>query len=124
WRPSLKFNLVLARDNLRFGWTVVIGQQLTYALDQFDDFWAGSALGNVALGFYERAFQFARYPRQVIAEPLSGIFFSTYAKFQRDRALLSRSFFISNSFILRLNGLFSLILFVIAPEFVGYLLGA
>ncbi|GEM_PF-687077 len=124
WRPSLSFNAALARENLRFGWTVVVGKQLTYALDQFDDFWAGSALGNLALGFYERAFQFARYPRQVIAEPLSGVFFTMYAKFQNDRSLLSRSFFISNSFILRLNGLFSLIFFVIAPEFVGQLLGA
>jgi len=123
WKPSWRFNIVLARENLRFGWTVVIGKQLTYALDQFDDFWTGTALGNQALGFYERAFQFARYPRQVIAEPLSGVFFSTYAKFQNDRSLLSRSFFISNSFITRLNGLFSLILFVIAPEFVSQLLG-
>lgn len=123
WRPSLKFDRALAGENLRFGWTVVVGKQLTYALDQFDDFWAGLALGNRALGFYERAFQFARYPRQVIAEPLSGVFFSTYAKFQNDPSLLSRSFFISNSLIIRMNGLFSLILFVIAPEFVSQFLG-
>lgn len=123
WRPSWMFNVELAKKYLHFGWTVVIGKQLNYGLDQFDDFWIGSTLGDRALGIYDKAFQFARYPRQVIAEPLSGVFFSTYSKFQDNHELLSKSFFISNSFILRLNGLFSLILFVIAPEFVGLLLG-
>ncbi len=123
WRPSLKFDRDLAWKNLRFGWTVVVGKQINYVLDQFDDFWAGTALGNQALGFYERAFQFARYPRQAISEPLSGVFFSTYSKFQNNPSLLSKSFFISNSFVMRLNGFFSLFLFVTAPELISLLIG-
>jgi O-antigen/teichoic acid export membrane protein len=123
WQPRIHFDWPLAKQNLRFGWYVVVTHQLNYVLDQFDDFWSGSALGNTALGFYSKAFEFARYPRRLIAEPLGRVFFSTYSRLQEDRLSLSKSFFRANSLILRVNGLFSLMLFVGVPEFVRLLLG-
>ena len=123
WKPNLRADWQLARDYLRFGKHVFASGQLTYLLDRFDDFWTGAFLGNAALGFYGKAYEYARYPRRLIASPLSGVLFAGYARLQDDRDTLAKFFFRSASLIFRANCLFSVALFMIVPEFVELVLG-
>jgi O-antigen/teichoic acid export membrane protein len=123
WQPVLRFDLNLAKRYLSFGWKVVLNKQLTYGLDQFDDFWAGSTLGSEALGYYSKAFSLARFPRALITAPVGKVFFSAYSRLQKNNAALSKGFFTANSLVLRLNGLLSVLLFIAAPEFVLLMLG-
>jgi O-antigen/teichoic acid export membrane protein len=123
WNPVINFDKHLAKEFIGFGWVVVFNKQLTYALDQFDDFWAGSSLGNAALGYYSKAFSLSRAPRAFITAPVGQFFFSAYSRLQKKRSALSKSFLIANSIVIRLNMFFSLLLFLGAPEFVLFLLG-
>lgn len=122
WRPSLRFDLSIARQYLRFGWHILVNMQITYLLDQFDDFWTGTVLGSAAVGFYSKAYEFARYPRRIVAKPLEPVFFSAYARLQSDRRRLSQAYFRLNSIVVRLGFLFSLVLILVTPEFVELLL--
>jgi PST family polysaccharide transporter/lipopolysaccharide exporter len=96
---------------------------MNFLLDRFDDFWSGTALGSTALGFYSKAYEFARYPRRVIANPVASVFFSTFAKLRGDRERLSKAFFRVCSLVIRIGFLFGGVFALIAPEFIRLFLG-
>ena len=123
WKIRLQFDRLIARQYFRFGFFVMLSGQLTYWLDQFDDFWTGTALGDVALGYYSKAYEFAHYPRRVVARPVQDVVFSTYARLQDDRKRLSKAFYRVNSLVIRFGFLVSVVLVLVAEEFVAILLG-
>jgi O-antigen/teichoic acid export membrane protein len=123
WRARFQFDRSIAKHYFHFGFFMMLTQQLTYWLDQFDDFWVGTALGGVALGFYSKAYEFARYPRRVVAQPLQDVFFSTYARLQDDRLRLSKAYYRVNSLVVRAGFILSLGFVLVAREFVQILLG-
>ncbi|MBN1656831.1 MAG: lipopolysaccharide biosynthesis protein [Anaerolineae bacterium] len=124
WRPSFHIDRSIARQYLQFGRYVLASLQITYLLDQFDDFWTATALGSTAAGFYSKAYEYARYPRRVVARPFQSVFFSAYARLQQDRVRLSKAYYRLNSLVVRLGFLFSLILWLVAAEFIELLLTA
>ena len=123
WRARFGWYDPMARWLMRFGSSVWLGGNLNYLLDRFDDFWIGSTLGTQSLGYYGRAYEFARYSRRVAANPILAVFRPTYARLQDDRQRLSRAFFRATSVIIRVGGLFSLIFILIAPQFIPLILG-
>lgn len=122
-RPRLGWNREAVRWFWSFGVKVWVGTKLAFVLDRFDDFWTGTVLGKMPLGFYSRAYEFARYPRRAIANPLVSVFFPTFATLQDDRLKLSQAFFRVTSLIVRFGYWFSLGFILAAPEFVLVLLG-
>jgi O-antigen/teichoic acid export membrane protein len=123
WRPSLRFNWGEAKSALRFGRQVFSASVLGTLLDRFDDFWTGTALGSTALGYYSRAYEMAQYPGRVLATPITSVFFSTYAAVQEDREELSKAFFRSSSFLVRVGLLMAVVLLATAPEVTLILFG-
>ena len=123
WQFSLRFDKDIARWYFRFSSFVFLSSGFTFLLDQFDDFWTGTALGATALGFYSRAYEFARYPRRVIGTPITRVFFPTYAKLQHDRLRLSKAYYRASGLIVRIGFLFSLVFVLVVPEFVRVFMG-
>lgn len=123
WRPRLGWNGQLARWFWNYGSKIWVSTNVSFLLDRFDDWWIGTYLGSIPLGFYSRAYEFARYPRKAIANPVLSVFFPAFAHLQDDRQRLSRAFFRPTSLMVRAGALLSLILILIAPEFVELLLG-
>lgn len=123
WRLSLCFDKEIARWYFGFGFFVFLSSGFTSLLDQFDDFWTGTTLGARALGFYSRAYEFARYPRRVIGTPIAQVFFPAYAKLQHDREQLSKAYCRAGSLIIRLGFLFSLVFVLVVPEFIRLFIG-
>jgi O-antigen/teichoic acid export membrane protein len=118
WKLSIRLNRKIAIEFLNFGKYVFASAQLNLFLDQFDDFWSTSTLGSTAGGYYSKAYEFARYPRRIIARPLQPVFLSAYARLQSDRKKLSKAYFRLNSLVVRIGFLLTLILFLTAPEFI------
>lgn len=116
WRPSLRFLLEKARSMLQFGSKVLSSSLLGISLDRFDDFWIGTFLGPTALGYYSRAYDMAQYPERILATPLTNVFFPTYAAVQDDKETLSKAFFRSSSFLVRVGFLLAAILMATATE--------
>lgn len=96
---------------------------MTYLLDRFDDFWIGTWLGEAPLGLYSRAYEFAHYPRRLLANPLVSVFAAVFAQLQDDRLRLSRAFARAAYVITRTSlvaaGGFALVL----PEFIHFVIG-
>ena len=123
WRPSLRFDRMEAKSLFGFGKHVLTANLLGILLDRFDDFWAGTALGPTALGYYSRAYEIAQYPERVLATPITSVFYPAYAALQGDREEVSRAFFRSSSFLVRAGLLVSIVLLVTAPEITVLLFG-
>ncbi len=127
WRPGrvrLGVDREAARWFLRFGSANWLSANVNYVLERFDDFWVGTALGTTPLGFYNRAYEFARYPRRLLATSLVTVMTPVFARLQQEREALSKAFFRVMSLLVRV-GLFSGgLIFLWTPEFVHYLLGA
>jgi len=97
----------------RLGWAQSVARWL----------WTFGRLGKTPLGYYSRAYEFARYPRRVIANPLTSVFFPTFARFQRDRLRLSQAFYRVTSLMVRLGLWFGVTFALVAPEFIQLMLG-
>jgi len=86
-------------------------------------FWTGIFLGELPLGYYSKAFSFARMPKELLGGPLVDIIRGSYAELKSDRGRLSRYFNIYNSVLLR-SGFFAAgLLFLSAPEVIHIFLG-
>jgi O-antigen/teichoic acid export membrane protein len=123
WRPSIRFLTKKAKSLLHFGSKVLSSRLLGITLDRFDDFWTGTTLGPTALGYYSRAYDMANYPQRILATPLTNVFFPTYASVQDDKDTLSKAFFRSSSFLVRVGFLFAVVLMATAPELTLILFG-
>ena len=70
WTPRLGWDAAVARRLWEYGKHLWTAGNLIFLNDRFDDFWVGSSLGQAALGFDSRAYEFAHYPRRVVVNPL------------------------------------------------------
>lgn len=96
---------------------------LYFLVDRFDDFWIGTTLGGVALGYYSRAYEFARYPRRVVANPLVSVFQPVFARLQADRLRLSQAVYRAAYVILRAGFLVAGAFALVMPEFIHLVIG-
>ncbi|MGB9776540.1 MAG: oligosaccharide flippase family protein [Anaerolineae bacterium] len=123
WKPGLGWDRKTARWFWEYGRPTWVASNLSYLLDRFDDFWIGTALGKVPLGLYSRAYEFAHYPRRVLANPLVTVFTPVFARLQNDRLRLSQAFFRSAYIILRSGFLVAGAFGLVMPEFIHYVIG-
>jgi O-antigen/teichoic acid export membrane protein len=123
WRPHFGWDKNIVKWFWDYGRKVWTGVNLGFILEQFDDFWIGTTVGKSPLGFYSKAYEFARYPRRVIANPILSVFLPTFAHLQDNRLRLSRAFFRSTSIMVRAGCLFSLVFILTAPEFIRIFIG-
>ncbi len=130
WGPlrASPFRPRLHRDVARWFWEFGkanwVGANVGYLLDRFDDFWVGTTLGNIPLGYYNRAYEFARYPRRLLANSLLTVMAPVFARLQEDRARLSVAYFRVMSLLVRVGILVGGLIVVLAPEFILWFLGA
>lgn len=123
WRPRLAWSPPTMRYFLRYGSRNVVAQGLLRALDRVDDLWTGTYLGDTAMGYYSRAYAFASYPRMILAQPINKVAIGTYAEVAHNRKRLSQAFFRTNALLVRSGFFLAGLLALIAPEFIGILLG-
>lgn len=123
WKPRFGWDRSVARWLFSYGANNWAAGNLTFLLDRFDDFWIGTSLGNQMLGYYAKAYEFAHYPRKVIANQLVSVFTPAFAVYQADRQNLSKSFYRSAYLILRAGMAVSGLLALVMPEFIHYVIG-
>jgi O-antigen/teichoic acid export membrane protein len=123
WRPHLGWSKELVNYFFRFGSKVFGSAILAQALDRVDDIWTGLVLGDRALGFYDKAFGFAIYPRQMLTAPVTQVVAGTYSQLRDDRPRLSQTFLWVNILMTRANFLVAALMWLVAPEFIRLALG-
>lgn len=123
WHPRLIWLPEAMRYFLHFGSRNFLAIVLLRALDKVDDLWTRFCLGVTPMGFYSRAYTFATYPRNILAQPINAVAQGTYAELKGDRLRLSQAFFRINAFLVRSGFLLAGLLALIAPEFIRLVLG-
>ena len=123
WKPKFMWDTDTVKYFIQFGSKQMVSRWLMDALDRVDELWTKAYLGTTALGFYSKAYNFAQYPSQVLANPVSTVAVSTYAEISNDRKRLSNAFYITNSFLILTGFFFVGVLTLVAPEFIRILLG-
>jgi O-antigen/teichoic acid export membrane protein len=123
WRPRLGWSPELVRYFITFGSKVFGTELLLETLDRVDDIWTGVVLGDKALGFYDKAYGFATYPRQVLTNPLVQVVIGTYSELLNNRPRLSQTFAWVNMVMARANFWMAALLWLAAPEFIRLVLG-
>ncbi len=123
WVPKLAWSSKIVKYYISFGSKNFIAEGVLSALDKFDDFFTGVFLGDTQLGFYSRAYTFADYPGHMIGMPLTSVIFGAYAEVKDNRNKLSKVFFRTNAFLIRISFLIGGVLVLVAPEFIRIILG-
>lgn len=122
-QPRLRWDGEKVRWFWRFSRAVWLSANLNFLLDRFDDFWTGTFLGKTPLGYYSKAYEFARYPRRLVANPIVSVFYPIFARLQHDPIRLARAFFRMNSAIVRFGFWFGILFIFNANEFVRLFIG-
>jgi O-antigen/teichoic acid export membrane protein len=93
YRPSLGFDMSLARDLVSYGKWMTGSVALVFLINEGDDIVVGWALGTAALGFYQMAYRLSNAPATEITHVIGEVVFPTYAKLQDDVAALREGYF-------------------------------
>ena len=108
---------------LRFGSGMALAQVGNYSAGKGDDLVVGRWLGAAALGYYGRAYEFMMAPVNFIGQAASNTLFPMLASIQDDAPRLRRVFRRSLSVIAIVTLPLSVLIALLAPEFVNILLG-
>lgn len=123
WRPSFSFDSEMMKWFFKFGFYLWIGGVTTFILFQYNDFIIGTFVSAAVLGFYAKAYQFAQLPTGLVTGVVTRVALPTYSKLQHDKEKLGIAFNLVLRNIYRVSAPLSLILFLVAEEFVLFLLG-
>ncbi len=123
WKISFLLNKEIAIWFFKYSSYMWLGGLCALLIYQFDDFLVGTLVGTFALGLYVKAYEFSKLPTRLVTHIINRISLPLYSKLKDDRQELSRAF---NNFlylIIRLSLPFSLLLFIVAPEFIYLFFG-
>lgn len=123
WKIRLGWSKTIASYLIGFGKHGLASTLFSIGIDNVDDLWIGVYLGNISLGYYSRAHNFATFPRRIFSNPLNNVAAGTYAELKHDLPRLSQAFFRVNAFLVRIGFAAAGLLALIAPEFILILLG-
>lgn len=94
WYPKIFYRYSIAKEYLRFGIAVALGESLFYVYDKSDRFFAGRVWSAGLLGYYTFALQLAKIPVEKIVVLINQVSFSAFAKLQHD-PLRFRKFYLT-----------------------------
>ncbi|MBN2470628.1 MAG: lipopolysaccharide biosynthesis protein [Anaerolineae bacterium] len=124
WRPRLRFFPDRARALWDYGVHILLFSLLGIALDQADQMFIGTLLGEIQLGYYTIA---ARIPEMVLINfslVLTMVLFPTYARIKDDTEKLTRGFLLTAKYTSFVALPVGLGLVAVAPELVEVVFGS
>lgn len=123
YRPSISFDLDVAKRRYDFGkW--VTGRQILYLLySRGDDAFIGWALSATALGYYQLAYRLSNAPATEVTHTISSVTFPAYSKAQHDLERLREGFLRTVQLTTFISFPVAVGIAVITPSFVRTFLG-
>lgn len=122
WKLQWYFDWEIARWFFKFGFFLWVGAITTFVLYKYNDFVIGSLIGLSALGFYTTALSYAQMPTSFVTSIVSRVALPTYAALQNDKPKLEFTYNFVLKNIVRFSLPISITLFLIADDFILFLL--
>ncbi len=123
YRFHQKFNRETARKLLSFGYKMLFSRGLEIIYHRVPNFFIGTFAGTRALGLFSQTYYLANLPNTILGPAHQNVAFATYSKVQDDPEKMSKAFYITNYFFIRLLLPFMLILLFYSKEILGILYG-
>lgn len=123
WRPRFRFFPERARTLWDYGVHILLFSLLGIALDQADQMFIGTLLGEVQLGYYSIA---ARIPEMILINfslVLTMVLFPAYARIKDDIPKLTRGFLMTTRYTAFVTIPIGLGMVAIAPEMINVVFG-
>jgi len=111
------------KELLTFGGGLTLARVFDNIASQGDYFIIGRFLGSSALGFYDRASSIMAMPGQYLNLVLDKTLFPAMSQIQNQAKKLEKAYFMSTSIVSTLLIPLTVLMFLIAPEIIGTLLG-
>ncbi|MEO8177692.1 MAG: oligosaccharide flippase family protein [Deltaproteobacteria bacterium] len=91
WRPSApRRNVEGVQSLLAFGWHITGTRSLTFLTRNLDNILVGKVWGDVALGYYAKAYQILMLPVQQLINPLTTVVVPALSRLQHDQVAYIR----------------------------------
>jgi O-antigen/teichoic acid export membrane protein len=123
WRPRLTFSWTSLRGLGGYSGNVFGSRLLFYANRNADNMLVGRFLGASSLGAYSVAYNLMLVPISQIAIPVQDVLFPAFARMQDDIEALKHAWFRANRVIAAISVPALLGLIIVAPDFIGVVLG-
>lgn len=125
WLIPKRLDLTILRELVDYGLKTFSGGITSYVHSHWDDWLVGRMLGEVALGFYSKAYQFSNDTVGKLAKNTIGtVFFSTYVKIRDDQIRLRNTYVKSTRMVLVVMTPIAFGLAVLAPQLVSIVFGS
>lgn len=118
-----RFNLKHARELLDFGQWIFVSSIVYFLVTTGDDAFVGWYLGAASLGIYQIGFRLSNAPATEIAHVIGSVMFPSVSKLQDDTERIRRLFSHALVVVSVLAVPMSVGMVLIAPEFIGVVLG-
>ncbi len=93
YRPKIMFDKEKILTLINYGKWIMGVSVLVFIGSQGDDLFVGKAVGVVALGFYQMAYNFSQLPSIQFTNVINGVAFPTYSQVQGDLERLRNAYF-------------------------------
>ena len=118
-----RFNRETAKKLLSFGYKMLFSRGLEIIYNRVPNFFIGTFAGTRALGLFSQTYYLATLPNTILSPAHQNVAFATYSKVQDDHEKMSKAFYITNYFFIRLLLPFMLVLLFYPSEILGILYG-
>lgn len=122
YRPSMRFDVNLAKEMMAYGKYVLGAQIVIFVLGNLDNAVVGKMLDMTSLGYYAMAFSLASFPATNITHIVGKILFPTYSLLEGDKGKLGVMFLKVVKYVSLLTIPVSFGLFVFSREIVEFVL--
>jgi PST family polysaccharide transporter len=123
YRFHRKFNRETAKKLLDFGCKMLFSRGLEIVYHRIPNFFIGTFVGTRALGLFSQTYYLANLPNTILGSGSQNVAYATYSKVQNDKEKMSKAFYITNYFFIRLLIPFMLVLFLYPTEVLRILYG-
>lgn len=121
--PKFGFRIEYSKQLLSFGGFVTISSIINYAARNSDNAIIGRYLGQGPLGLYAKAYNLATISKDALVSAFGNVLLPNFAKHQNDKNSLRDSFLKSINLITLVSLPISVVLLLIAPEFINIIYG-
>jgi O-antigen/teichoic acid export membrane protein len=123
YRFGKKFNRETAKKLFEFGYKMLLSRGLEILYHRVPNFFIGTFAGTKALGLFSQTYYLANLPNTILGPAHQNVAYATYSKIQEDKEKMSKAFYITNYFFIRLMFPIMLILFLYPTEVLRILYG-
>ncbi len=122
-RIEIGFDKKIAVEFIHYGWKIFASGIIIFVLFNADNFIVGSVRGSILLGYYVIAFNWGSMSSSLMYSIIHDVLFPTFTNLKHDTEKMKTAYLKTLEYISLIGVLLNITLFIIAKDFLVYVLG-